>query len=186
MGYTKDGSDAQAEEKEPCQHHSCSHWVLMRLHLTRDTERDRLKQQPNAFARYPSPPFLAGPHWQVQIVRMEYFGDSPKCGDSYSQSATMTSQLIFFWLFGLEDLTEALDPGMRPKYCLTYMKEKFQKLSLFKSQLKTRLSPVRICKRKRLAGALIRDRVNGLRFASVHRLAKSFLGFLFLFWDFIH
>lgn len=36
----------------------------------------------------------------------------------------MTAQLIIR-LFGLEDLTKALDRDMRPKYCLTYMKKEF-------------------------------------------------------------
>ena len=38
MGYTKDGSDARAEEKEL---HSFSHWVLKRLHMIRDKEGNK-------------------------------------------------------------------------------------------------------------------------------------------------
>ena len=42
--YTKDRSNARAEETEPCGQHSFSHWVLMRLHMIRDTERDKSRR----------------------------------------------------------------------------------------------------------------------------------------------
>ena len=41
MGYTKDGSDVRAAEKESSGQHTFSHWVLMKLHMIRDTERGR-------------------------------------------------------------------------------------------------------------------------------------------------
>ena len=53
MGYTKDGSNARAEENEPCEQHSLSHWVLMRLDMIRDMERDRSKQSTNGRIRPP-------------------------------------------------------------------------------------------------------------------------------------
>ena len=41
MVYTKNGSDARAEEKESCGKNSFSHWVLMRLRMIRDTEGNK-------------------------------------------------------------------------------------------------------------------------------------------------
>ena len=71
MGYTKDGSNARAKEKEPCGQHSFSHWVLIKLHMIWDTKKDRSKQSTNGYICPPplsSLPFLAGPHQQAQIV----------------------------------------------------------------------------------------------------------------------
>ena len=59
MEYTKDESDARAEEKEPCRQHFFLHWVLMRLHIIRKTKRDRSKQSTTRrICPEPSPPFL--------------------------------------------------------------------------------------------------------------------------------
>lgn len=41
MGYKKNRSDARAEERESCQQHSFSYWVLMGLHIIRDKEGNR-------------------------------------------------------------------------------------------------------------------------------------------------
>ena len=70
MEHTKDGSNARAEKKEPCGQHSFSHWVLMRLHMVRKTERDRSKQSRTRRICPPTslPSFPAGPLQQAQIA----------------------------------------------------------------------------------------------------------------------
>ena len=75
MGYTKDGNNARVERKESCGQHYFSHWVLRRLHITRDTEENKWRRTHVTPAHFIDSPIILCGKLQESISKNTDFNE---------------------------------------------------------------------------------------------------------------